>query len=696
MTQKMLKQPIALQLFVLFLLSIIRYRLGGAISKSLSIMAKQKDQGDLLEIYFDTARDSISKFQKTLRKVILSEKKNIMIDMTYAPSLPRDYLSSLVFGAKALKSHGYTISFLFSPVNYSLLKSSPDSAHFQLEISQVVEDKDNIPITGSIDIPEETQDISSAVKIQKNRIIVTEETQETIPGILSSLVQKILNQGYTEVAIDLTELFLLSHSLIHALILETLNTGNVLKVCILESMEEVLQANPQAIMLNVEIKKEEDSIEQDENEKETEPANAFMESEEFLSAQEVSSIVDIQEAPKEDSTKNVASVSSNDAEDTSPSAFKIEVNRLKAGQMTGSAFLRDFDTYFQNLFSSGNSLYIDLSEFENIDCSIALKLIYANFQAIEQEKKLTIQLLQDQMSVMQSYLPALEKIEKKVDLSPHFDIIGSRMEIYNVSMPLFLQKFSESFKPLLNSGYSSLVIDISRLSEITEQAIELLVLAYLDAIGAGLSLTVRISSGMEANFQKSGRSRALPLEVLRPATVAQVQQKAVKPRIDMSKIREAMGKDRLTEKVIHHQYETVHIESRGTFQNWEPIPVKDEAKKAPYLGVERRLEKRYDSKDIEVIFARGSIAKITGRKYPAHNISQSGICFTCPIPLTRNESLRLKIFYQEISFEIQANVIWTKPVPAQSLFRTGVQFSKVSEVSKLQLKEIIRKLYKSE
>ena len=382
-------------------------------------------------------------------------------------------------------------------------------------------------------------------------------------------------------------------------------------------------------------------------------------------------------------------------EDDSPSNFKIEVNRLKAGKMTNAAFLRDFDTHFQNLFSSGNQLYIDLSDFESIDYNIALKLIYANFQALEQEKKLTIQLLQDQIPVMQSFLPSLEKVEKQADSSPRFEIIGSRMELYNVPMPLFIQKFSEHFKMLLKSGYDNLVVDISRL-EITEQAIELLVLAYLDAIGSGLSLTFRISSEMEAIFQKSGRGRSLPLEVLRPATSALVQQKVAKSRIDMDKIREAMGKDRLTKKVINQQYETVHIESRGTFQNWEPMPVKTDDKKAAYLGVERRLEKRYDSKEIEVIFARGSIAKITGRKYPVHNISQSGICFTCPVPLSRNEPLRLKIFYQEITLEIYANVIWSKPVPSQSLFRIGVQFSKITEISKMQLKEIIRKLYKQE
>jgi hypothetical protein len=76
-----------------------------------------------------------------------------------------------------------------------------------------------------------------------------------------------------------------------------------------------------------------------------------------------------------------------------------------------------------------------------------------------------------------------------------------------------------------------------------------------------------------------------------------------------------------------------------------------------------------------------------------HNISQSGACFTCAVSLTKNETLRMKIFSEGLSVEVGAKVIWTRPIASQALFRVGVQFPKPSELAKAQIKEIIKKLH---
>ena len=159
----------------------------------------------------------------------------------------------------------------------------------------------------------------------------------------------------------------------------------------------------------------------------------------------------------------------------------------------------------------------------------------------------------------------------------------------------------------------------------------------------------------------------------------------------MSKIKAAIEDDHLSQKIIAQKYESVHIESRGTFQNWEPAPVRADEKEEEYYGPERRVDKRYKVNIMEVIFARGSIAKITGRRYSVHNLSHGGICFTCAISLSRNEPLRLKVFYEDVSIEFGGKVIWVKPVPSQALFRTGVQFTKISDFAKAQLRDFIRK-----
>ena len=102
------------------------------------------------------------------------------------------------------------------------------------------------------------------------------------------------------------------------------------------------------------------------------------------------------------------------------------------------------------------------------------------------------------------------------------------MELHHIDTDLFLDKFPEHFKKLLGSGHSSLVIDISHLKEFSEKAIQLLVLYYLEAVGRGISLTIRIRPEMEENFLKSGRGRTLPLELVRPELTSKCSYKTAK------------------------------------------------------------------------------------------------------------------------------------------------------------------------
>ena len=649
-------------------------------------MAKQKDHGDLLEIYFDEARDSLRKFQKIIRKVIVSEHKDILIRMANAPALSRDYLASLVFGAKALKAHGHSVTIVLSLENYAILKDSENAGLFQFE----VEADDTLVADPAAPPSELLSAISPYFSIDSNTIVIAEEGADEIAETLPSLIQSILDKGHREVVVDLTEFFLLTPEVIQTMILETLNSGNALKIRIGESMKEIIESNPQATILNIEI----DSGSE---------AQADLLTEETLDDEAISSA-----RPDEDDSnfplenEREASIPAPQQEplatsvqdDGTPSDFRIDVNCLRAGVMTPAAFLRDFPVYFKRLFRCGDQLYLDLSEYDCLEIEVISRLILANFEAVAAQKKLTINLLKDQHELMTTFLPRLNIVERTEDTTPRFIIVGSRMELHHVDTDLFLDKFSEHFKKLMGSGHSNLVVDISHLKEFTERSIQLMVLCYLEAVGRGISLTIRIRPEMEENFLKSGRGKTLPLELVKPELTSKMplQHRKEKASIDMSKIKAAMMEgDRLSEKVITKKYESVHIESRGTFQNWEPAPIKADEKEDAYFGPERRVDKRYKVAGIEVIFARGSIAKISGRRYQVHNLSHGGICFTCAVSLSRNEPLRLKIFCEDASIEVGAKVIWAKPIPSQALFRTGVQFTKISDFAKAQLRDFIRK-----
>jgi c-di-GMP-binding flagellar brake protein YcgR len=146
---------------------------------------------------------------------------------------------------------------------------------------------------------------------------------------------------------------------------------------------------------------------------------------------------------------------------------------------------------------------------------------------------------------------------------------------------------------------------------------------------------------------------------------------------------------------VEKDYHTVHIESRGTVENWEPISAKSPEAKIDYKGPERRVERRYSAlQKVEICFGRGSVAKISDRRYYVQNISKSGACFISGISLSRSESLRLRLHPNQQEFiEIQAKVIWCKPVPAQALFIVGVQFTRLGALAEKQLQELLKFLY---
>ncbi|MBP7020744.1 MAG: PilZ domain-containing protein [Planctomycetes bacterium] len=675
-------------------------------------MAKQKDHGDLLEIFYDKDRDTLQKFQRILRKVILSEKKDISIYMEDAPSVDRDYLASFVYGAQSLKVLGKTVTFHLSPLNYSILKTSSDAEHFNLKMPQVVDKQKEKP-----------KPVVAKPKITTNIIQLTDDDNY---DIISNKIQQILEAGYSEVVVDLRKLFLITPELIQILIVETLNTGNAITVQINQEMEEIFRLNPQAVVINLEIFRNEPEISQG---AEFIPGDHLIDGAELIIGERqgaefipnkpdpvpvFESILDATPAqevvpiPVEDEKNllDVAQIVQDDVEDIpvvdlperdkfdfdeSTSNFEIKVNCLYVNPMEASAFLRDFDAYFQTLCkSAGKKMFIDMREYNNLEKSVAIKLLFAHAQAKEHGTDMTIRLLKDQNKIFQEFVPVVEELEREKDDTPRFIITGSRMELINVDMRLFLETFSEHFKQLMASGHTNLVVDISQLIGFTEKAIDLLVLCYLEAVGRGFSLTLRIAPEMEDGFRRSGRGRSLPLEVVAPQKVNPLDMHIDRgrPRIDMDKIREAMNKDKLTSKVLEHQFETVHIESRGTFQNWEPIMAKE--KEVVYTGVERRIDPRYKTENVEVMFARGSLSKIAGRKYPVRNISNTGISFISPTTLGKNEQLRMKVYADELSAELNGRVIWCKPVPSQALFEIGVQYIKLSEVSTIQLKEIIR------
>ena len=574
-----------------------------------------------------------------------------------------------------------------SSFNYGLLKDTPDTAHFKLEISEVIDS----PVCQE----EKEERKSSFGSLIDNCIILSEEEADDAPEKLPKLVHDLVKQGHKEIIVDLTGFFLVTPPIIQTLILESLNLGGSLKVRITDVMEEILAGNPQCAMLNFVVVKEGGADEGPSTKTQAvEKTEIVKGSDDFSPSFYEEDSGPIDERPEDISEKTSASLDHPVEDDGKPSLFQIEASTLRVGEMSAGAFLRDFPSYFKQLFSAGQQLYVDMSDYERLEKEVICRLLMATYEAVERGRKLTICLLKDQQEIMKPFIPQIEQVEKRKDTTPRFTIVGSRMEVHHVSPELFMDKFPEHFKKLMACGQSKLVVDISHLKDFSGRSIDLLVLSYLEAVGRGFTLTYRIRPEMEEDFRKSGRGRSLPLEIIKPELSSKmgIYERKYKPAIDMSKITGV--EDRLTQKVIDHQYESISIESRGTFQNWEPSPVKGEEREVVYKGAERRVEKRYKSPNLEVIFARGSIAKISGRRYPMHNLSQSGACFTCAVSLTKNEALRMKIYYTEdFSVEVGAKVIWTKPVPSQALFKVGVQFTKMSELVKTQVREIISKLY---
>lgn len=710
-------------------------------------MAKQKDLGDILEIHYDPTRDSLPKFQKILRKVIGSERKNLWIDMRSAPLLPRDYLSPLVLGAKALKAYNRTITLVLSELNHSLLQNTIEAPHFLFEVVA-----GGVPPAPEVEIESETQEPESPAPslqipehpgftVQDHWICISDQGLEIAPQHLPKLTA-ILLKHYDHIVIDVTGLFFVTPPIIQTLILETINSGNAITVRIPESMVEMLQSNPQYIMLNLDVVSESETPDTTETSESVGAENAATEmspiEEDYPTATEAtpdkSAPVSAASLATPALVEDAAILGSSDAsgksllgtpgpyntdqevtdtrlqdsitrstmammkptlgieEDNTPSAFKLEVNCLYASEMTKGAFLRDFHKYLSRLPSCGELAFIDLSKYRRMEKEVAKVLVEGFWWAQDQRCKIVLKLLKDQQQTFMQFWPTIEEV--KVDeKKPEFVLCGSRLELHNITANLFVEQFPEECKKLQETGLSNLVVDLTQLPEVNDNVMEILIRSYLDAMGKNLGFTVRILAEMEPKFQKSSRGRSLPLEIMRGDAVRSAVPTGQQPKIDMNKIMDAMGKDRLTQKVLDKQFDTVHIESRGSFQNWEPSPTKADERKTVYTGSERRLEKRYDVKDIEVIFARGSIAKIAGRRYPVHNLSQSGICFTSAILLSRNEPLRIKMFREDVVIEVTARVIWVHPVPAQALFRIGVQFNKVSEVATAQIRDLIRKIY---
>ena len=643
-------------------------------------MAKQKDKGDLLEIFYDKDRDSLRKFQKLIRKAITLEKKNITIHMPEAPLVSQDFLASLVLGTKALKSYGYKVNFYLSPQNYATLQTSEHSKHFLLEM--VGEKKDVTP-----SVKEALPSIPEFFTLQDNTISVEDEGVDQIPEVLGKLISGVLKK-HSSVILDLTQLFLLTPSVIQSLIIESLNCGNALTVKVLKPMKEVLLSDPQAAILNVITPGEKVSP------PEVKLSTLEKKEDQFSLDFDDDYLPPTQPLPvKTIKSKTQALVQQVSSENP---LFKVKLNCLIVERMSCEEFIQQVSAELPKLYPCGNQLYIDMSNYGPLSEDIVKKLISLNFEAKEHQKKLGLRLLSDQNEFFLSCLPSTEVVEKKEDDSPRFDIVGSRLEIKNVSPELFIDEFPKYFHKLAAVSQKAITVDISTMKKITDRAIELLVLYYLEAVGKGHSMSVRISPDMEERFLRSGRGRALPLEIVKASVSATLgnQKKSTKGRIDMSKLQKAMETDRLSDKVLNKEYQALHVESRGTMDNWETT---NSGNASPYKGVERRKEKRYKAEGLEVAFAKGTLGKIAGRHYQVHNLSHSGACFTSASAFVKSEPLRMKMYKEDkLIFEASAKIIWCTPVPSKALFVVGVQFTKVSEVAKIQLQEVIGELHRKQ
>ncbi|BBM87403.1 PilZ domain-containing protein [Candidatus Uabimicrobium amorphum] len=639
-------------------------------------MAKKKDLGELIQIRYLAKRDTPSKFQKILRKIFSEEKRSLVVDMVTAPEVGVDYLNHLTFLAQALKMQGYSITFILDPKNYHTLHQTELSKLYNFEIGTVVS-KDEITTMineTTAELPEEEE---TGVTIEKNQVILENNFNQ---GYLQENIAPII-KAFGSIFIDMTQLSKMTSSLVKLFILQTIQHSNVFVIKVTQEQYEAISKNPQAAILNMRTVVKEQAVHQL---KFSDPAiPAIAAEEDYMPA-----------TLKEESPPKVeAAEMGEENEDEIP--FKLVVNTLEVGRISPQSFVEGLDRYIHLLDNCGDHVYIDFSEIKDINVHVWKKAQEAYQSMIVNGKTLGFKMLENQKPDWDRWTPKVEIVERKINEDPQFNLVGSRLEVKFVSPPLFVQEFPTYFQKLLSTGNKSIAIDISNLKELSTQCIEILVLSYLDCVGRGMNMILRISPEAEDLFKKSGRGKTLPLEIVKPEFARKVSHFSggkVKG-IDMSKINAAMEGDKLTNKVLEKEFASVHIETRGSVQNWEPMAAPQQEK---YTGVERRLERRYFSEDVEVSFARGSIGKISDRRYKIANISQSGMSFASTSQLSKGEPLRLKIYHEKNpGIEVSATVVWCSPVPSQALFRMGLKFSNPSTVIKSRIMEMLQKIYRS-
>ncbi|WP_372366398.1 PilZ domain-containing protein [Candidatus Uabimicrobium sp. HlEnr_7] len=629
-------------------------------------MAKKKDLGELIQIRYLAKRDTLSKFQKILRKVFTEEKRNLVVDMVTAPEISSDYLNHLTFLTQALKMQGYSITFILDPKNYHTLKQTDQSKLYIFEIGTVVS---NNEITSMINENTQSQLEVPGVLIEKNQVFLEDDfDHEYLEDHIGQIIKV-----FGSIIVDVTELTSIPSTLIHLFILQTIQHSSVFIIKVNEVQHNLISKNPQAAILNLRKPASEP------------PAFKLNMSDPALPAI-VAEEDELEEAPP-----------SAPKEEDDAIAFKLVVNTLEVGMISPEQYVAQLDDYIHLLNDCGNHVYIDLSEVKILDLNVWKKSLEIYLEMAITGKVLGFKMLENQKPDWEKWIPSAEVVERKVNEEPQFNIAGSRLEVKFVSPMLFVQEFPTYFQKLLSTGNKSIAIDISNLKELSTPCIEILVLSYLDCVGRGLSMILRISPEVEDLFKKSGRGKTLPLEIVKPEFARRVNHFSggkVKG-IDMSKINAAIAEDKLTNKVLKKEFESVHIEARGSLQNWEPVPASHEQQEK-YSGAERRLERRYHGEDVEVSFARGTLGKINDRRYKAENISQSGISFASTSQLSKGEPLRLKLFYEKNpGVEVAATVIWCSPVSSQALFRMGLKFSNPSAVAKSRIMEILQKIYRN-
>lgn len=647
-------------------------------------MAKKKDLGELVQIRYILSRDTLVKFKKILRKVFSEEKRNLVIDMVVAPEIPSDYLDHLVYTAQALKMQGYTITFLLNPLNYIILKNSQHKDLYILKReSSPSQEEANEPI---INENTDSQLQMPGMTIRNNVMHIEDEELDDFQKYFDNYISEIIT-AYSTAIIDITKLKNISSKLVHFFIMKTIKHGESFFVQLSKEQKKVILKNSQAAVLNLKVF--------------FDKKNAFR-----LDFSEESAVVLAEKKPVPEKTKQAPIL---EKQKESPvieeiadagEPFKLSVNTLECANISPSTFIDHFDSYVKKLDNCGSQVFLDFSNLKVINFSILEKSFQAFISMGKKDITLGFKMLKTQTFDWQQMLPKSIEVEKKFDTGPQFNISGSRLEIKNVEPKMFLNEFPMYFQKLLSGGNSSIHIDISNLQELSTQCIDLLVLSYLDAVGRNRRMELRISPEIEELFKKSGRARSIPLEIVKPGlTKKSTLFSGGKVKgVDMSKIEEAINSgDKLTNKVLEKEFvSTMHIETRGSVQNWEPVAMTANDVQEKYSGSERRLERRYSGLSAEISFARGSIGKITDRRYRINNISQSGLSFAITSQLSRGEPVKLKIYYENNpGIEIAANVVWVSPVASQALFRMGVKYKNLNVLLKSQVLEILKSIHTS-